>query len=81
MKIIQLEVQDSMLDEALNHIKQFVKTHKNSTYSLSSNTQSKQFIEDKLFFQQSLKDVENGKVQVVSHEDVWNSIDKHIQNS
>ena len=39
------------------------------------------FQENKLFFQESLSNIENGTTTTLSHKDVWKSIDKHTKVS
>jgi len=39
------------------------------------------FQENKLYFQESLSNIENGTTTTLSHKDVWESIDKHTKVS
>ena len=41
---------------------------------------SKQFQEDKAYFQKAHEEVKNGEANMLSHDEVWNDIDKHIQD-
>jgi hypothetical protein len=38
---------------------------------------SKQFQEDKSYFQEALEDIESGKTTTISHTDVWNKIEEY----
>jgi hypothetical protein len=37
------------------------------------------FQENKLYFQESLENIENGKTTIISHKNVWESIDNHTR--
>jgi len=41
---------------------------------------SKQFQEDRAYFQKALKDIESGKTKPLSHTEVWDSIEQHTSN-
>ena len=41
---------------------------------------SKQFQEDRVYFQKVLEDIENGKTKPLSHTEVWNTIEQHTSN-
>ena len=38
---------------------------------------STQYQEDKAYFQEALDDIESGKVQALSHTEVWTTIEQH----
>jgi len=38
---------------------------------------SKQFQEDKAYFQKSLEDIESGKTKTLSHVEIWDTIERH----
>ena len=40
---------------------------------------SQQFQEDKAYFNNALDEIESGKVEPLSHDDVWEQIDKHTK--
>lgn len=40
---------------------------------------SEQFKEDKVYFQKAHKEMSNGEVEMLEHDDVWEKIDNHIQ--
>lgn len=41
---------------------------------------SKQFQEDRAYFQGALEDIESGKIKPLSHTEVWNTIEQHTSN-
>jgi len=41
---------------------------------------SKQFQEDKAYFQKAHEEVKSGEAKMLSHDEVWNDIDKYIQD-
>ncbi|MEN4045273.1 hypothetical protein [Sulfurimonas sp. NWX367] len=41
---------------------------------------SKQFQEDKAYFQNALENIESGKTKPLSHTEVWNTIEHHTSN-
>ena len=40
---------------------------------------SKQFQEDKAYFQAALENIESGKVEPLSHDEVWKKIEEHTK--
>lgn len=42
---------------------------------------SNQFQEDKAYFHNALEEIENGKVELLTHDDVWEQIDKHTKEN
>ncbi len=51
--------------------------------SLADNTEknlaSKEFEEDKRYFHNRLRDIENEKVKPLPHQEIWNKIDNHTK--
>jgi len=40
---------------------------------------SKQYQEDKAYFQEALEDIESGKAKPLSHTEVWTAIEQHTR--
>ncbi len=90
MQTIQLQVDNSKLETFLTLISNLKDGMvKNLTVMPSDELdketktymQTKQFEKDKAYFQKCLDDIENGKTKTLSHDEVWNCIDKHTQAS
>ena len=62
--------------ELKNSIDNFLETKKSH-----ANLNSKEFQNDKSYFQKSLADIESGKTKAISHDDIWKAIDKHTKVS
>lgn len=85
MQTIQLQIDDSKVDVFLNLIDNLkdgivskltiLDEEKNEYVS------TKQFRLDKEFFQKNLEDIKSGKTKTLTHDEVWNKIDKKTQAS
>jgi len=62
--------------ELKNAIENFLEKKKNDEY-LGSN----KFEKDRAYFQDALEGIESGKRKTISHEDVWEAIEKHTKVS
>ena len=86
MQTIHIQVEDNKLNTFLTLIDNLkdgiVKNVSIQTSELENDyITSEQFQKDKEYFQQCLTDIENGKTQTISHDEVWNNIENHIQAS
>jgi hypothetical protein len=62
--------------ELKNSIENFLEKKKNHEY-----LDSKEFEKDRAYFQDALEGIESVKTKTVSHEDVWEAIEKHTKVS
>jgi hypothetical protein len=62
--------------ELKNSIEKFLEKKKSHDY-----LGSKEFQEDKDYFEDALDGIESGRTETVSHEDVWDTIEKHTKVS
>jgi len=85
MQTIQIE--NSLYNEIMKYgidiqaelksaIENFLEKKKNDEY-LGSN----KFEKDRAYFQDALEGIESGKRKTISHEDVWEAIEKHTKVS
>ncbi|MDK9693772.1 MAG: hypothetical protein OEL19_05965 [Sulfurimonas sp.] len=81
MQTIQFQVEDSLYNEIVKrgiNIQDELKLalskilHKKESYLSSQN-----FQDDKAYFQNALDEIDNGEVKLLSHNDVWEQIEKH----
>ncbi len=91
MQTIHLQVEDNKLDAVVKMlsnfkddlVKSFMVVTENSDEKIDDATakylKTKQFQEDKAYFQKCLEDIESGKSELISHDVVWEQIDGKIQ--
>ena len=91
MRTIHLQVEDNKLDTVLimlsnfkdDLVKSFTVVTENFDEkpddAMNKYLKTKQFQEDKAYFQQCLADIESGKSELISHDVVWEQIDGKIQ--
>ncbi len=81
---ISLDIQDDVYKKLVNagvdmqsKFNEYLTTlsNKKDTYS-----NSQQFQDDKKYFHDTLKDIESGKARLVSHNEVWEEIEKHTSS-
>jgi len=61
-------------EELKNAIESFLEKKKSNAY-----LDSKEFQDDKAYFQNCLADIESGKTETVAHDEMWETIDKHTK--
>ena len=66
--------------EEINSFIKFIKNKKIDNDPLKLYLQSKQFEENKKILEQTYQDVIDEKANLLSHEEVWEKIDLHIQS-
>ena len=81
MQTIQFQVEDSLYNEIVKrgiNIQDELKLALNKIlYKKESYLNSQNFQDDKAYFQNALDEIESGEVKLLSHNDVWEQIEKH----
>ncbi len=81
MQTIQFQVEDSLYNEIVKrgiNIQDELKLALNKIlYKKESYLSSQNFQDDKAYFQNALDEIESGEVKLLSHNDVWEQIEKH----
>ena len=78
MKTLSIQIQDSYMQQFLNFVKD---SHSNITVSKDKNIElDPYFYERQKQLHQDLEDVESGKAEMISHDDLWENINKHIKS-
>ena len=81
MHTIKLQVDDTVYDEIVKsdiNIQEELKLALGNIVFRKSYLDSPQYQEDKKYFNDALDEIESG-VELSSHEDVWNKIEKHTK--
>jgi len=89
MQTIQLQVEDNKLHTFMTVIENLkdgiVKNIKIESSELDEDTkaymQTEQFQNDKEYFQNTLADIESGKTECLTHDEVWEQIENHTKAS
>ncbi len=90
MQTIQVQVEDNKVDIFLNLVKNLkdgivknltIKTDDIIDKNTAEYMKTKQFKKDKKYFQRCLDDIDSGETKLLSHNEVWEQIDKHTQAS
>ena len=63
-----------MQEEFNNYLKETIEQNQLKDY-----LNSKEFIKDKEYFHQILKEVEDGTAELIDHEQLWDEIDKSLK--
>ncbi|MDD5371949.1 MAG: hypothetical protein PHO62_00825 [Sulfurimonas sp.] len=81
MQTIQFQVEDSLYNEIVKrgiNIQDELKLALNKIlYKKDSYLNSQNFQEDKAYFQNALDEIDSGEIKPLSHNDVWEQIEKH----
>ena len=78
MQTLSIQIQDSYMQQFMNFVKE---SHSNITVAKDKNLEiDPYFYERQRELHQDLEDVENGKAEMISHNDLWNNIDKHLKS-
>jgi len=78
MQTFSVQIQDSYMQQFMNFVKE---SHSNITVSKDNNLElDPYFYERQKELYQDLEDVESGKAEMISHNDLWNNIDKHLKS-
>ena len=78
MQTMAVQIQDSYVQDFVN----YVNNHsENITISKDRNLEvDPYFYERQKELQQDLEDVESGKAEMISHDDLWNNINSHLKS-
>lgn len=81
MRTIHFQIEDNLYDEIVKkgiNIQDELKLALNKILSKKeSYLNSQQFQEDKAYFNNALDEIASGEVKLLSHDDVWEQIEKH----
>jgi hypothetical protein len=78
MQILSVQVQDDYMQQFMNFVKN---SHSNVTISKDKNLElDPYFYERQKQLHQDLEEVESGKAEMISHDDLWNNINKHLES-
>jgi hypothetical protein len=77
MQTLAVQVEDNYVQDFMN----YVNNHSNITISKDKNLEvDPYFYERQKELQQDLEDVESGKAEMISHDDLWNNINSHLKS-
>ena len=78
MQTLAVQVEDNYVQDFMN----YVNNHSNNiTISKDKNLEvDPYFYERQKELQQDLEDVESGKAEMISHDDLWNNINSHLKS-
>jgi len=78
MQTIAIQIQDDYVNDFMN----YVNNHSDSiTIKKDTNLElDPYFYERQKQLQQDLEEVESGKAEMISHNDLWNNINKHLKS-
>jgi hypothetical protein len=78
MQTMAVQIQDSYVQDFVN----YVNNHsENITISKDRNLEiDPYFYERQKELQQDLEDIESGKAEMISHDDLWNNINCHLKS-
>ena len=78
MQTLAVQVEDNYIQDFMN----YVNNHSNNiTISKDRNLElDPYFYERQTQLHQDLQEVESGKAEMISHNDLWSNIDKHLKS-
>ena len=78
MQTLSVQVQDDYMQQFMNFVKN---SHSNVTISKDKNLElDPYFYERQKQLHQDLEEVESGKAEMISHDDLWNNINNHLKS-
>jgi len=78
MQTLSIQIQDSYMHQFMNFVKE---SHFNITVTKDKNLEfDPYFYERQKELHQDLEAVESGKAEMISHDDLWNNIDKYLKS-
>ena len=78
MQTMAVQIQDSYVQDFVNYINNH---SENITILKDRNLEiDPYFYERQKELQQDLEDVESGKAEMISHDDLWNNINSHLKS-
>ena len=81
---ISIEVQKELYDQVVSSgvdMQRRFNEYLRSQLDENCYIDSPQFEEDRAYFHKIREEVKSGKVTLLSHDEVWDEIDKHLENS
>ena len=78
MQTLSVKIQDSYMQQFMSFVKE---SHSNITVTKDKNLElDPYFYERQKQLHQDLEEVENGKAEMISHDDLWNNINTHLES-
>ena len=78
MQTLSIQIQDSYMQQFMNFVKE---SHSNITISKDKNLElDPYFYERQKELHKDLEEVESGKAEMISHDDLLNNINKHLKS-
>ncbi|MFT7860440.1 MAG: hypothetical protein ABXS93_05850 [Sulfurimonas sp.] len=78
MQTLSVQVQDDYMQQFMNFVKN---SHSNVTISKDKNLElDPYFYERQKQLHKDLEEVESGKAEMISHDDLWNNINNHLKS-
>ena len=88
MQTIRLDIDENKLQTVLTLLENLkdgivknirIESNNEDDDALQEYKKTKEFQEDRAYFQQCLADIESGKSKTFSHEEVWQQIEQHTK--
>ena len=76
---VSINIQDDLYKKVLNSGMDM--QTKFNEYLLTLFEKKERYSENKEYFHNALEEIESGKVDLLSHDDVWEQIDKHTKEN
>ena len=78
MQTLSIKIQDSYMQQFMNFVKD---SHSNITVSKDKNLEfDSYFYERQQQLNQDLEEVESGRAEMISHDELWNNINTHLES-
>ena len=78
MQTLSIQIQDNYMQQFMNFVKE---SHSNIIVSKDRNLElDPYFYERQKELHQDLEEVESGKAEMISHDDLWNNINTHLKS-
>jgi len=78
MQTLSVQIQDDYMQQFMNFVKN---SHSNITISKDNNLElDPYFYERQNQLHQDLEEVENGKAEMISHDDLWSNVNNHLKS-
>jgi len=78
MQTLSIEIEDSYMQQFMNFVKE---SHSNITVAKDENLElDPYFYERQKELHQDLEEVESGKAEMISHDNLWHNINKHLKS-
>ena len=78
MRTLSVQIQDDYMQQFMNFVKN---SHSNIIIAKDKNLElDPYFYERQKQLQQDLEEVESSNAEMISHDDLWNTINKHLKS-